>query len=611
MDQLTVFGVLAATLALFVWNRWRYDIVALAALLITAVAGLVTPDEVFMGLGHPAVVTVAAVLVLSRGLLNAGVVDTLARRLTRVGDRPWIQVATLTGIVVLCSGFMNNVGALALFMPVAIWMSRRSGRSPSYLLMALAFGSLLGGMLTMIGTPPNIIIATYREQTNAPPFGMFDFLPAGGTVAFVGLVFIALIGWRLTPQGKRQDTTKDLFEISAYLTELRVPEGGKFAGKTLYELVSAVKDDADVVVIALVHAGRRREMPSTYEVLREQDTLLVETDSEGLKALLDVTGLKLAAEADKAEEEKGKKEQETQEKAREKKNGKDKKPGELKLTEAIVTPGSILVGTTASGLDMRKRHDVNVLAVARQGRQLRERLSKIRFAPGDILLVQGEEDNLQSSLNSLGCLPLASRGLRIGKPRQVLLASGIFAVALALIAFELVPAATALVGGAVAMVLVRLVPPGEVYKSIDMPVIVLLAAMIPIGQAMENTGGSQLIADALLQVGRSAPPAATAAILMIAVMLLSNVINNAAAAVLAAPVAIDLARGLNASPDPFLMVVAIGASSAFLTPIGHQSNTLVMAPGGYTFGDYWRMGLPLSILVVASGVPLILWIWPL
>lgn len=611
MDQLTVFGVLAATLALFVWNRWRYDIVALAALLITAVAGLVTPDEVFMGLGHPAVVTVAAVLVLSRGLLNAGVVDTLARRLTRVGDRPWIQVATLTGIVVLCSGFMNNVGALALFMPVAIWMSRRSGRSPSYLLMALAFGSLLGGMLTMIGTPPNIIIATYREQTNAPPFGMFDFLPAGGTVAFVGLVFIALIGWRLTPQGKRQDTTKDLFEISAYLTELRVPEGGKFAGKTLYELVSAVKDDADVVVIALVHAGRRREMPSTYEVLREQDTLLVETDSEGLKALLDVTGLKLAAEADKAEEEKGKKEQENQEKAREKKNGKDKKPGELKLTEAIVTPGSILVGTTASGLDMRKRHDVNVLAVARQGRQLRERLSKIRFAPGDILLVQGEEDNLQSSLNSLGCLPLASRGLRIGKPRQVLLASGIFAVALALIAFELVPAATALVGGAVAMVLVRLVPPGEVYKSIDMPVIVLLAAMIPIGQAMENTGGSQLIADALLQVGRSAPPAATAAILMIAVMLLSNVINNAAAAVLAAPVAIDLARGLNASPDPFLMVVAIGASSAFLTPIGHQSNTLVMAPGGYTFGDYWRMGLPLSILVVASGVPLILWIWPL
>ncbi|HUG90795.1 MAG TPA: SLC13 family permease [Planctomycetaceae bacterium] len=592
-DQLIVFGVLAATLVLFVWNRWRYDVVALLALLAVAVAGLVPPDEVFAGLGHPAVVTVAAVLVVSRGLLNAGVVDALARSLTRVGDRPWVQVAALTGIVALSSGFMNNVGALALFMPVAVWMSRRAGRSPSVLLMPLAFGSLLGGTLTMIGTPPNVIIAASRARSDAPPFGMFDFLPVGAAVTACGLLYITLVGWRLTPQRKETAASDDLFEISAYLTEVRVPEACKFAGRTLHDLLAAVAEEADVLVIGLVRSGRRKELPSTYEVLREQDILLVEADSESLKTLLDVTGLDLAEEADEGDE--------TQ----------SPRPGDLNLVEAIVSPESVLAGRTARSLDLRERHGVNVLAVARQGHRLRERLSRIRFAAGDILLVQAREESLQSALKELGCLPLASRGLRIGRPRNVLLASGIFATALALIAFEVLPAATALVGAAVAMVLARLIAPGEIYKSIDMPVIVLLAAMLPLGEALERTGGSEWIARGLLQIGRSAAPALTLALLLAGVMLLSNVVNNAAAAVLAAPVAVNLARGMESSPDPFLMAVAIGASCAFLTPIGHQSNALVMVPGGYRFGDYWRMGLPLSVLVVSTAVPVILWVWPL
>lgn len=598
--QLIVFCVLAATIILFVWNRWRYDVVALLALLVLTLVGIVPPGQVFMGLGNPAVVTVAAVLVLSHGLLNAGVVDTLARHLTRVGNRPWIQVATLTGIVALSSGFMNNVGALALFMPVAVWMSRKGDRSPSFLLMPLAFGSLLGGTLTLIGTPPNIIIAAYRQQTGAPPFGMFAFLPVGATITLAGLLFITSVGWRLTPRRKEQNASKDLFEISAYLTELRVPGECKFAGRTLHELVTAVKDDADVLVIGLVRAGQREEAPSTYEVLRQDDILLVEADSDSLKTLLDVTGLELAAKADGKDEKK--EDGEKQEKA---------EHGELTLVEAIVAPGSMLAGTTATGLDLRERHGVNILAVARQGKRLRERLGRIRFAAGDILLVHGREETLQSALNELGCLPLASRGLRITKPRKVLLANGIFGIALALIVFGLVSPATALVGGAVAMVLAGLIAPGEVYQSIDMPVIVLLAAMLPIGQALESTGGSQLIAGGLLELGRSLPPAATLAILMSAVMLLSNVVNHAAAAILAAPVAISLARSMGFSADPFLMAVAIGASCSFLTPIGHQCNAMVMSPGGYKFGDYWRMGLPLSVLVVASAVPVILWIWPL
>ena len=616
-DQLIVFAVLAATLGLFVWNRWRYDIVALGALLVVTLAGIVPPENAFMGLGHPAVITVAAVLVLSRGLLNGGVVDSLARHLTRVGDRPWIQVLTLTGVVSLCSGFMNNVGALALFMPVAVWMSRQSGRSPSYLLMPLAFGSLLGGTLTLIGTPPNIIIAGYRREVGETPFGMFDFLPVGLAITAAGVLIITLL-WRLTPHRENASSDQELFEISAYMTELQVPQGSKYAGRTLRDLLVAGGEEADVMVIALVRAGRHQRMPSTYEVLHEDDVLLVEADSDSLKNFLDVTHLQLAAEADSKAEAREKAEQEKQ---AENNRDKTKQPddaeldrspqGERALAEAIITAGSSLVGTTATGLALRERHGVNVLAVARQGQQLQQRLGKIRFAAGDILLLQARENQLQSTLSNLGCLPLASRGLRITAPRKVLLASGIFAAALGLIAFGMLPAAIALVGAALAMVLVGLVPTGDIYKSIDMSVIVLIAAMLPIGEALETTGGSRLIADALLQVGQAAPPAATVAILMAGVMLLSNVVNNAAAAVLAAPVAISLSRGMEASADPLLMAVAIGASCAFLTPIGHQSNTLVMAPGGYRFGDYWRLGLPLSILVVLVAVPVILWIWPL
>jgi len=612
-EQLIVFGVLAATLVLFVWNRWRYDLVALAALLACALTGVVPAEEVFAGLGHPAVISVAAVLVLSRGLLNAGVVDSVARRLMQVGERPWAQVAALTGIVALSSGFMNNVGALALFMPVAIWMSRQSGRSPSYLLMPLAFGSLLGGTLTLIGTPPNLIIAGYRAEAGEAPFGMFAFLPVGAAVTVAGVLFIALLGWRLVPRRQEQEGNGDLFEISAYLTEVRVPEGCKYAGRTLHALIGAVQDEADVQVIALIRGDERQRMPSTYEVLREGDILLVEADSDSLKALLDVTGVELAADVEE-QENKAHDEQEAAEQAVEQekaeKNHKSRH-GELTLAEAIVSPGSMLVGTSASGLDLRERHGVNVLAVARQGQRLRQRLGEIRFAAGDILLLQAREDALQSSLNSLGCLPLASRGLSITTPRNVMLASAIFAITLASIAFGLLPTATALVTGALVMILVGLIPLGRIYESIDMPVIVLVAAMLPVGQALETTGGSQLIADALLELGQSLPAAATLALLMVAVMLISNVVNNAAAAVLAAPVAISLARGMDASVDPFLMAVAIGASCAFLTPIGHQSNTLVMAPGGYRFGDYWRLGLPLSILVVLCAVPAILWIWPL
>ncbi|MFY9941010.1 MAG: SLC13 family permease [Desulfobacterales bacterium] len=590
-DQAVVFAILAATLVLFVWGRWRYDLVAVGALLLVFIAGLVPAEQVFLGFGHPAVVTVAAVLVLSRGLLNAGVVDSLSRSLARVGPRPMLQVATLTGIVVLCSGFMNNVGALALLMPVAIWMSRQSGRSPSLLLMPLAFGSLIGGLITLIGTPPNIIIALFRAETGLPAFGMFDFTPVGLGVAAAGLFFISLVGWRLTPRREGQSAPDELFEIEDYISEVIVPEGAKTVGRTIFHLTSAMEKETEATVVGLIRGERHIAAPAWYEVIQAGDILMVEATPEDLKALIDGMGLALAECKGDCKEILGSE--------------------EIRLMEAVITADSPLPGTTAASLHLRRNFGVNLLAIARRGRRLERRLGKTQFFIGDILLLQGSEEALQTTLKTFKCLPLAERGLRIGQPRQVFLALGIFGGAMALSALNLLPVQVAFIAAAVIMVMTGLVPLGDIYESIDWPIIVLLGAMFPLGHALESTGGAKLIAAQLLLLSGHFPPMATLAVLLVGTMLLSNVVNNAAAAVLMAPIAITLANGMAVSVDPLLMAVAVGSSCAFLTPVGHQSNALVMAPGGYRFGDYWRLGLPLSILVTVVAVPLILYFWPM
>lgn len=609
-DQFLVFTVLGAALVLFVWDRWRYDVVALMALLVVAGAGLVEPERVFSGFGHPAVVTVAAVLVISRGLMNAGVVDALGRQLARVGSSPTAQVGVLTALVALLSGFMNNVGALALLMPVAILLSRRSGNPPSLLLMPLAFGSLLGGMLTMVGTPPNIIVASYRTHAGGEPFRIFDFLPVGAGVTLAGVLFVALVGWRLTPRRLTRPQADELFQVGHYLTELCVGGKSRFVGRTLHDLVAAMEKEVEVVVLGLHREKRLERAPSMFEVLHPGDILLVQASSDDLGRLTDLTGFELAEDVGR--------DNGARDRRAPGKEGdidvrdpdlRDLDPRDLDLREVVVTADSPLVGTTATVLLLREQHGVNVLAVARQGQRLRQRVGRIRFAAGDILLVQGHEETLDAALSRLGCLPLAVRELRLGQPRRILLATGIFMVALALAALGVAAAATALAGAALAMVLTGLLSPGEAYRSIGLDIIVLLAAMIPLGEALETTGGAHLVAGWLAGIAQSASPAGILALLMVATMLLSNVVNNAAAAILVSPIAVDLAAGLGASADPFLMAVAIGASSAFLTPIGHQSNTLVMTPGGYSFGDYWRMGLPLSAVVVATAVPLIAWVW--
>ena len=593
IEQTILLLVLLAALILFVTERWRYDIVALLALLAATLAGIVPADRAFAGFGHPAVVTVAAVLVLSRGLQGSGVVDVMAKGMLRVGNRPTIQVLALTGLVAALSGFVNNVGALALLLPVAIWMARKSGNPPSLLLMPLAFGSLLGGMTTLIGTPPNIIISTFRAQTALKPFGMFDFAPVGVGVALAGVLFISLIGWRLVPQRKGLASREDLFRIQDYTTELRLPEDSKIIGKPLGELDSA--SEADVSIVGVVRGESRILAPSPFEILRAGDVLIVEADSEAIKTLVDAAGLELVGSKEL--------EKELDEKAL--------GSNEVDVVEAIVRSDSPLEGNTAWTLNLRWRYGVNLLGVARHGERLKERVKSIQFKAGDVLLLQGATEGLQKAISVLGCLPLAERGLRLGQPRRIVLGIAIFAAAVPAVAIGLLPAPIAFVAAAVLMILVGLISPRDAYQAIDWPILVLLGALIPVAQALESTGAAELIALNVLRLSRWMPSEGILVAVLVATMFLSDLVNNAAAAVLMAPIAISVAAGIGASADPFLMGVAVGASCAFLTPIGHQSNTLVMGPGGYKFSDYWRLGLPLEIIIAGVASPLILYFWPL
>jgi di/tricarboxylate transporter len=538
----------------------------------------------------------------------------------------------LTGTVAVLSGIMNNVGALALLLPVAMRMAREHDVSPSLLLMPLAFGSLLGGLTTLIGTPPNIIIATYRESVTGEAFEMFSFSPVGVAVASAGLAFIVLLGWKLTPQRAGKASREEMFDTANYLFEVEVGKEAKAAGWTLPDLHAALEED--IPVLAVVRDGRQRAGHAFHGSLREGDVLLVEAGPEEMKLLEDKAGLTLGAEPDEPEEgeevkapEKGKAEldvaasmkhdagadeqdqEQGKEKDKEKKQGVDNEG--LQLVEAVVRNDSMMVNRNVSQLRLHNQFGLHLVAVARDGGRLKQRLHDIRFRAGDVLLLQGGVSDLSESLATLGCLPLANRNLGLGHPRLLMASIAIFAAAILVMLFDLLPAAVALSTAALVSLLVGVLPLREGYQAIDGPVIVLLGAMLPVGQALETSGGAALIADAMLALGSDWPVVVTLVGLFILSMLLSNVINNAAAALLMAPIAGSLASGFDASPDPFLMAVAVSASCAFLTPIGHQSNTLVMGPGGYRFGDYWKLGLPLSLVVLVVAIPMILLVWPL
>jgi di/tricarboxylate transporter len=588
-DQIIVFGTLIFALIFFINGRWRYDIVSLMALFIVTILGVVPWDQAFLGFANPAVITVAAVLVISRGLQNAGVVELIASWLMKAGTRPTAQVAANIGLVIPFSAFMNNVGALALLMPVGIKMAKKTMVPASILLLPLAFGSQLGGLITLIGTPPNLIISAYRAEHTGIAYTMFDFSPVGAGVALAGFLFISIIGWRLVPKRSGPGSKDDFFNIKDYLTEIRVLENSKFADKSLRDIIKAT--DGKVTIVQLVRGTFIRPVPYMYEKIKPGDILIVQAALEDLKQFLDASGFVL--------EEKVEINRETME------------SGDVNLAEVTIRPDSYTIGMNVREINLRASFGVNLLAVARQGVLLKERLNNIRFQAGDVLLIQGTEGTLKEMVKVLGCLPLAERGLKIGRPKRVILSVSIFAIAITIAALGLVPTQIILSIAAVCMVLTSLVQSREIYESIDWPVIILLGAFIPVGQAMESSGGAKLLASSLLSFQHLLSPALILVFILVVTMLLSSLINNAATAVLMAPISFSIATGLGVSVDPFLMAVVIGSSSAYLTPVGHQSNALVMGPAGLRFGDYWKLGLPLEIVILVVSIPLILYFWPL
>jgi len=606
-DQLLVLGVLVATVAMFVWGRWRHDMVAAGALLACVASGLVPFGDAFNGLGHPAVVTVACVLVLSHGLQSSGAVDVLTRAVLPTKSGPTLVIAALTALAAVLSAFMNNVGALALLMPVAIQAARRLALPPGKLLMPLAFGSILGGTTTLIGTPPNLIVSGFRDQAGLRSFAMFDFAPVGIAVTVVGVVFVALIGWRLVPA--RKSAGIEGFETDAYLTEARVPEGSKAAGMTLREIESAL-DESGAQVVGLVRNEYRVTAPGPGRVVRAGDILVIEAEAEALSGALSSLGLKLEEAKPPAEDDKANSAPESDADAK-KEDDKPAGSDEVVLVELAVLPQSHMVRRSASDVMLRSRYGVNLLAVSRQGQRSTARLRTMLFEAGDVLLVQGAPDAVAEFSSGSGCLPLAERELRIPDKRKAVIASVIMLIAVGGAAFGLVPAAVSFAAGVLASMAFRTVPPRAVYEAIDWPVIVLLAMLLPVAGAMQSTGAADLVARLLLEHVARGDAAVGLVVILIATMILTDLMNNAATAAVMCPIALGAASQLDANADTFLMAVAVGASCAFLTPIGHQNNTLILGPGGFRFGDYWRMGLPLDVLVIAVGIPMLLLVWPL
>ncbi len=617
-DQLLIILILLGTMAMFIWGRWRHDMVAGGALLACVLTGLIDASDAFLGFAHPAVVTVACVLVLSRALQVSGAVDILTRHALPKQAGITFSLAALTGLGAFLSGFMNNVGAMALLMPVAVQISGRLNLTPGQTLMPLSFGTILGGMTTLIGTPPNLIVSGFRSESIGQHYSMFDFTAVGLSVALLCTVFIALLGWRLVPARKQPGS--EGFDTGAYITEVRVPENSKVAGLRLSELETELRE-AEALIIGLIRNNVRMNAPSSQRRIRSGDILVVEADVETLTGMLSTLGLELeeTASAAEANAEKADSPDSTPDNsntsttdAAEETGTEQTQNGEgMNLMELVVRTESALQGRSARDIQLRDRYGLNLLAVSREGSGFRARLQTLKIRPGDLLLVQGPEESLSEFAAENNCIPLAERELRLPEQGQALKATLIMIASVAAAAFSILPTAIAFAAGVLASMALRTLPLRSVYNAIDWPVIVLLGALMPVASVMESSGTATLISRVLMDYIAQGNSLVALGLILTLTMLISSVVNNAATAAAMCPIALGTAATLGVNADAFLMAVAIGASCAFLTPIGHQNNTLILGPGGFQFGDYWRLGLPVSILVIVISLPLLILVWPL
>lgn len=586
LQQGLAFGLVGLTIAGFIWGRFRYDLIALGALVAGLAVGVIPAERAFDGFRNDVTVIIAAALVVSAAFARSGVVELALKRVLPLLKTERSQAPVLTLAVTLLSMVTKNVGALAIMMPVALQLARRTGSSPSRILMPMAFGAMAGGMVTLVGTAPNIIVAETRAELLGEPFGMYDFAPVGLTLTAVSLLFLAF-AYRLLPRDRRG--TIRLGETRAaqgYTTEALTPEDWE------PQTVKALRDrGGDARVVALVRGGRRIVRPRGNQKVRSGDSLLLEGGPEELESFLSATRLRLVRD--------------------DRPVAREQPSDEVQVVEAVIGPNSPLAGHTVGQVDLYGQYGVNLLGLSRSGHELTQKLNSARLKPGDIVLLQGGEAGLPMALQALDLLPLAEREVRLGGSRRRFLPAIVLAAAMLLVGFGVLPVAVAFFSAAVVIVALGGLRMREAYAALDGPLLVLIAALIPVSDAIQQTGGADLIAGFMRHLFTGLPGVLAVAGLMLAAMAVTPFLNNAATVLIVAPIGASLATQLNYDPDAFLMAVAVGAACDFLTPVGHQCNTLVMGPGGYRFSDYARLGAPLSLLVLLVGPPLILLVWPL
>ena len=583
------FAIVAFMMALFAWGRLRYDVVAMLALFASVMAGIVPAEKAFSGFSDDVVIIVATALLVSAAVAKSGVMEQAMRPLSPYLTSTRSQVFVLVFAVIALSTFIKNVGALAILMPVAFQMAKRSGTSPSQLLMPLAFGSLIGGLITLVGTSPNVIVARVREEILGRPFEMFDYAPVGLTIAGFGLICITLT-YRFLPKERRGGASLHAaINIENYVVDAKVPAGSPLIGQRAVD-VAALGEGATILT-AVVRERFRRYKPTPALELQAGDVLMLEGEPEALERVVVRGGLELAGQgADTPAEGDG---------------------DEIGVIEGVVTADSNLIGETPAQLGLRERHQVNLLAISRSGKRITQRLRSVRFQAGDVVVLQGRFEVLPEALKALGVLPLAERDLGFGRGRRRWIPIAVLAVTIVAVAFKLLPIAIAFFGPALALLLTKALALREAYEAVEWPILILLGALIPVSEAVRTTGAADLLAGWLSVAAVALPAMGALAMILVAAMAVTPFLNNAATVLMMAPIAASMASKLGLNPDPFLMAVAVGAACDFLTPFGHQCNTLVMGPGGYRFSDYWKLGLPLSILVIVVGVPTIAAVWHL
>ncbi|WP_373185819.1 SLC13 family permease [Halopseudomonas sp.] len=631
LEQVMIFAILATTIGLFLWDRLRHDVVALAALLACVFTGLIPTTEAFSGFAQPAVITVAAVLILGYGLQTTGAVEYVAQKILPRDSGPLISIGALTLLGAAFSGFMNNVGAMALLMPIAMQIAKRQEIAPGKVLMPLAFGTILGGMTTLIGTPPNLIVADFRRAEIGSSFTMFDFTPVGLSVALIGVIFIVLFGRWLVPHREKHDA--ESFDTGTYLTEVRIGEDAKLVDRRLGD-VEKLLDEEDAQIVGLVRNDFRVISPLPNETLRAGDILVIEADPGALGTTLTTLGMKLEEAVDTRKSAHAHDQEETEDgsgttaaqnanaqsaavepaeaKEKAKKESSEKNQDDhMTLQELVVQTNSLLVDRSATDLQIRSRFGINLLAISRQGHRSIRRLRWTHLGAGDVLLMQGRAEAINTFASEYRCIPLAPRAILIPHRNKAITAVAIMLAVVLLAATGVLPAALAFTLGVLGYMLTKVIPLRKIYDAVDWPIIVLLGALMPLAAAMAETGAADLLARTLLDQVAQGNAVVGLTLVLIITMMLSDFMNNAATAAVMCPIALSIANLLGVNPDSYLMAVAIGASCAFLTPIGHQNNTLILGPGGFRFGDYWRLGLPVEVLVVAVSVPMLLWVWPL